>query len=80
MSGFVWKLKNGEHFSSSAVVHLSANALPLWKLVLDFRKFFSPVLTELNLYENKIGGEGAKAIAEALKVNPLLKTPNPVAS
>ena len=38
--------------------------------MLDFRKFFS--LTELNLGWNSIGREGAKAIAEALKVNPVL--------
>ena len=29
-----------------------------------------PSLTELNLYYNSIGDDGAKAIAEALKVNP----------
>ena len=29
-------------------------------------------MTELNLRYNSIGGEGAKAIAEALKVNPVL--------
>ena len=38
--------------------------------MLDFRNFFS--LTELNLGWNSIGREGAKAIAEALKVNPVL--------
>ena len=30
------------------------------------------VLTELSLRENSIGGDGAKAIAEALKVNAVL--------
>ena len=30
------------------------------------------VLTELKLWNNSIGPEGAKAIAEALKVNPVL--------
>ena len=29
-------------------------------------------MTELRLAANKIGAEGAKAIAEALKVNPVL--------
>ena len=29
-------------------------------------------MTELNLYYNSIGDDGAKAIAEALKVNPVL--------
>ena len=33
---------------------------------------FMPVLTNLNLSDNQIGDEGAKAIAEALKVNPVL--------
>ena len=29
-------------------------------------------MTELNLRYNSIGGDGAKAIAEALKVNPVM--------
>ena len=29
-------------------------------------------MTELNLHYNSIGDDGAKAIAEALKVNPVL--------
>ena len=33
---------------------------------------FNRVLTFLNLWYNSIGGDGAKAIAEALKVNPVL--------
>ena len=41
--------------------------------VLALRKFFSPVLTSLDLGGNRlIGDDGAKAIAEALKVNPVL--------
>jgi hypothetical protein len=34
---------------------------------------FNRVLTTLNLEVNNIGVEGAKAIAEALKVNAVLK-------
>ena len=33
---------------------------------------FNRVLTNLDLHFNQIGDEGAKAIAEALKVNPVL--------
>ena len=50
---------------------ISRQPTRLWKLVLVFRKNFSTLLTELNLYENNIGDDGAKAIAEALKVNLL---------
>ena len=42
--------------------------------MLDFRKLFSPVLNNLDLTGNDIGDDGAKAIAEALKVNPVLTT------
>ena len=44
----------------------------LLSVPLAFGKLFSPVLTELNLWNNSIGGDGAKAIAEALKVKPVL--------
>ena len=39
---------------------------------LAFGKLVSTLLTELNLASNYIEDDGAKAIAEALKVNPVL--------
>ena len=42
------------------------------KLEAALKGVFNRVLTELNLRNNSIGPEGAKAIAEALKVNPVL--------
>ena len=39
---------------------------------------FNRVLTELNLADNRIGVEGSKAIAEALKVNPVYLNSNSI--
>ena len=39
-----------------------------------FLRFSAGVLTDLVLWDNNIGDEGAKALASALRVNGVLKT------
>ena len=55
-------------FPPPAAFRLSSNAAPpLRKLVLDFRKFFSPLLTDLYLWGNNMGETGEKAVRDAVK-------------
>ena len=78
---FVWKwLQCVSERARIQHIGISQRFGVLLSVPLAFGKLVSTLLNTLWLSNNNIGDDGAKAIAEALKVNPVLKTPNLVAS